>query len=275
MMKTTRCYVNTALKMARQKEHIAFNTRCRRYRLIPRSLQIKPPVNTYEGNRIARRAGFQFLNARINDNYRRLRALSHDLYYQKRQLQHSLRPCHVTALESLVENAVKRERSKTKERQKKKFNSLLTRPQPQEMHVRKWVVNLSSKTLSEQHISVLSKGLNYAIAPNKIPTPDIISTVESALRKVEPTRLAESARLRIVGLLQRPRIPEPNITSEERKAMLHLKQDNDVMILPSDKGLLWLSLIELSIMTRSERCRTILLPIVSLTKIQHPPSNGE
>ena len=167
MMKTTRHYVNTALRLARQREHIAFNTRCRRYRLIPRSLQIRPPVNTYEGNRIARRAGFQFLNARINDNYRRLRALSHDFYYQKRQLQHSLRPCHVTALESLVKNAVQRERSKTKERQKKKFDLLLTRPQPRDTHVQKWVVNLSSKTLSEPQISVLSKGLNYAIAPDR------------------------------------------------------------------------------------------------------------
>ena len=237
-MKFTRRYVNTAMKMARQKEHIAFNTRCRRYHLVPKSLCIKPPVDTYEGKRIAQRAGFQFLNARINDNYRRFKVFSHDLFFQKRQLQHSLRPCHFTALESLVTNAVKRERSNTKQRQKKKFDSLLNRSRPisQKAHVQKWVINLSSKTLTDHQISVLSKGLNYAVTPTKIPTPDIVSTIESALRKVTPSHLAESARVRIIGLLQRPKLPASNITPDERKAILHLKQEKDIMILPSDKG---------------------------------------
>lgn len=74
------------------------------------------------------------------------------------------------------------------------------------------------------------------MTPTKTPTPDIVSTVESALRKVTPSHLAESARLRIIGLLQQPKLPASNITPDERKAILHLKQDKDIMILPSDKG---------------------------------------
>ena len=80
MMKFTCRYVNAAMK---KKEHIAFNTRCRRYHLVPKSLCIKPPVNTYEGNGSHKEPVFSF-NPHINDNYCRLKFFSYDLFFQKR-----------------------------------------------------------------------------------------------------------------------------------------------------------------------------------------------
>ena len=49
VMKHCRRYVNTSLKIARQHQHIAFNTRCRHYEIIPRSLRVKPLVDDEQG----------------------------------------------------------------------------------------------------------------------------------------------------------------------------------------------------------------------------------
>jgi len=46
---------------------VASNTRCRRYRIIPRSLRVKPLVDTAGGRRIAARTSSQFLSARIDE----------------------------------------------------------------------------------------------------------------------------------------------------------------------------------------------------------------
>ena len=62
----------------------------------------------------------------------------------------------------------------------------------------------------------------------------MVSKIESALRKVTDKKVVEAARLRII--LSRYRIPMPNLTSNERKALIQLKEDKDIMILPSDKG---------------------------------------
>ena len=45
-------------------QHIAYNQRCRRYQLLPRSLTVKPLVPTPQGRRIVQGASYQFLSAR-------------------------------------------------------------------------------------------------------------------------------------------------------------------------------------------------------------------
>ena len=64
----TRRFVNTAQKVAIQKQHLTFNHRCKRYGLIPPSLQARPPVNSYRGRKIAENASRQYLSARITQN---------------------------------------------------------------------------------------------------------------------------------------------------------------------------------------------------------------
>lgn len=76
-----------------------------------------------------------------------------------------------------------------KTRQKMKFDSLWKErnntsvPPPSSRH--RWVVNVSSKTLSESQQSVLAKGLNFAPTPNKCDIPSIITPVEEAIGRCE------------------------------------------------------------------------------------------
>ena len=72
-LQSARHYANTACKISRTYQHIAFSQRCRRYQLLPRSLEVKPVVSIAQGRLIAQRTGFQFLAARVQHCYRKLK----------------------------------------------------------------------------------------------------------------------------------------------------------------------------------------------------------
>jgi hypothetical protein len=55
----------------------------------------------------------------------------------------------------------------------------------------KLVVNISSIQLSDTQVNVLSKELNFAVVPERVPKFDIIKSVESASFKLQPEKLHE------------------------------------------------------------------------------------
>ena len=130
---------------------------------------------------IAHRASRQFLAARIQQNYKSLRQLDHDLFFQKRQLEFSLERQHFDALMALCERAELQERLKTKERQKQRFDTMLSRKKKPPVGCsttsRRWVVNLSSCNLTHGQEPVLSRGLNFSPAPHKVPVPHMVATI--------------------------------------------------------------------------------------------------
>ena len=81
VMISCRRYINTALKIIKQKEHIAFNSRCKRYEVIPKSLYVKALVNTEYGRRIASNTSRRFLTARIEGCYRHVRGFELELFF--------------------------------------------------------------------------------------------------------------------------------------------------------------------------------------------------
>ena len=135
------------------------------------------------------------------------------------------------------------EREKCKTRQKRKFDALLKGSQEwrgqgvhddTRNHV-KWVVNLSSRTLSSVEMNVLSKGLNFALAPSKIPTAHMVAAVESGLRCI-PDEIPEPARTKIVGTINKARPPPVNMLPQECHTIKSLQKDDSILVLPVDKG---------------------------------------
>ena len=180
-LKSVRHYVNTASNISHTHQHIAFNQRCRRYQLLPCSLRVKPLVPSPQGHRIAQRAGQQFLTARVQHCYSKLKSLETDLYFQKRQLEFTLSCQKLTALELYKDESQTRTSSQTKERHKRKFDNLLARQSHPQSLVSHWVVNLSSNHLDASHISVLSRGLNFAPAPTRVPTAHFVTSIEATI----------------------------------------------------------------------------------------------
>jgi hypothetical protein len=87
-------------------------------------------------------------------------------------------------------------------------------------------------TGSEQ--SVLLKGLNFAIA-NPHSNLDMACAVESVVSKLPQTSGMEF-RWKTRSMLQKSKSSTPNISKEEMKAVRSLRLNQDIRILPADKG---------------------------------------
>ena len=100
---------------------------------------------------------------------------------------------------------------------------------------KRWVVNLADIRLEPEAESLLKKGLNFAVTPKRIPVDDIITATEDACRSLSPEQ-ANLLRNDVVKTIKRTKPPKPNITQKERKALMDLKKNKDIMILGADKG---------------------------------------
>ena len=130
----------------------------------------------------------------------------------------------------------------TKDRHKQRFEKLIRKKQATVSPVdtpyvdkANWVVNLSSRSLSDAEKALLKKGLNFAVTPASIPATEIIAKVEAAVRQLDAEQ-ADTVRRTVNGILQQAEPPGPNITKEMRDALKILKEDESIMVLPADKG---------------------------------------
>ncbi|XP_072050005.1 uncharacterized protein [Amphiura filiformis] len=101
----------------------------------------------------------------------------------------------------------------------------------------RWVINKSDLQITEPQLSVLRKGLNFAVTPSKLPTVEFVTAVETACHLLGNTsNKAAELRSDCVQVLKQSKPPPSNISKEERVALRELKEDKDITILPADKG---------------------------------------
>ena len=97
------------------------------------------------------------------------------------------------------------------------------------------MVNLTGRSLTAPQWDVLSKGLNFAPAPTRVPVIDTIAAVEAGARQLKEED-TEDRRGWVCGILRRAKPPKDNLTKEQRRALKELKDLEDEVILPADKG---------------------------------------
>ena len=177
VLQSVRYYVSTGIRLAKQREHLTFNLRCKQLRLSTSSLSVKPLVRTAEGYQIAKQTSFRFLCARINENVRNIENLEHDIFFQKRQLEFVLEERLFQAVHQHMSRKASNISNECRSRMKRRIDFLSRRRRPS--YDKQWIVNLSSRTLSPAERSILSRGLNFAPAPRRIPVSRIVAAVES------------------------------------------------------------------------------------------------
>jgi hypothetical protein len=97
------------------------------------------------------------------------------------------------------------------------------------------VVNLSEVPLEEAACLALSKGLNFAVAPVSVPVKDILYGVEKAIvALLEQT--AEEIQQETVRILKGSCKPKENLNGAERRALQALKANEELTVIPADKG---------------------------------------
>ena len=101
--------------------------------------------------------------------------------------------------------------------------------------LKKWVINLSKYSLSKDEENVLGKGLGFSPTPTKIPSEEIIVQTELVAFSLPPQD-RDKLRFEVTRTLSNSSPPKPNLTKSERQALDHLKKNEEIMILPADKG---------------------------------------
>ncbi|XP_068748853.1 uncharacterized protein [Montipora capricornis] len=134
----------------------------------------------------------------------------------------------------------------------------------------KWVKNCSDRILSDPELSVLKKGLNFAVTPRRVPIVDIVTVTESACRQLNNS---DSINLtaKVLNLLEHnDKVKDQNVSDEERKAIDDLKKDDSIMILPADKGRVSVVLNKKEYHTK---CQAILSDTKTYKKLKADPTS--
>ncbi|KAK5650122.1 hypothetical protein RI129_001151 [Pyrocoelia pectoralis] len=97
------------------------------------------------------------------------------------------------------------------------------------------VHNLSNIIINKDTMDILEKGFNYAVTPTSIPTENIITNVEIALKDVND-HAADKIRLEVAHILKNAHLPKQNITKAQKSHLKELKNNKDILILRADKG---------------------------------------
>ena len=147
----------TRIKYAKYTNHLRFSLRCHHNNLIPKDLRLKSRIKTSRSKQILDRASCQLLQERININHNRRNRLKTNIDQQTQHLKSTLHLQHFEELHNLHNKTYSREMAETKERHLKKCMTLSTQDQQKQIaelqnqitiDKSKWVVNLSTKTLS-------------------------------------------------------------------------------------------------------------------------------
>ena len=81
----------------------------------------------------------------------------------------------------------------------------------------------------------MGKGLNFALAPKKIPVDDIICDMEFRIRGL-PNNIKDTIRQDCAVVLRKGKPPQRNLSNEEFFALKSLNQNNDIVVLKAKKG---------------------------------------
>ena len=89
------------------------------------------------------------------------------------------------------------------------------------------MINLSSRDLKADEVSVLEKGLNFAVSPDTLPVKDVIIATESVCKELPGNKAAE-LRARVVNIVKTSKTPASNVTRGERSAIKELRKDDSI-----------------------------------------------
>ena len=97
----------------------------------------------------------------------------------------------------------------------------------------KWIINLSSKPLTQAQRSVLAKGPNFLVLPRHPPNLEYITAIESVCTKLGQKDAELGADINTV---LRSSHPQPILTKVQSQAIREFRRDGGHIVLTADKG---------------------------------------
>ena len=221
--------------MRRIRQQLWFYHRCKDHGLVPAGLKLKSPLNTQEAIQIVKVNCRRLVKAQINDCHRRLKRYKN----KTQQLHDKLKQLIPTKLFDTVTTIADKRAKKVIERartghQQKLTGLLRNKEQRRSKPDNNWVRNISSRPSDKNEIRVLSYGLKHSVTPKLRP----LSSVEAALSRQRELSesIKDNTRSRIASTIQSASRNGRNLTKEEQHALKRLENDEDIALLPVDKG---------------------------------------
>ena len=144
-----------------------------------------------------------------------LEKLQSSIEKTKWDLSNTLNQEHLSYMQKIHNSTYQKELAKAKEHQLKKFPKLHVKKLTQQAETcnstdkSKWVINLSSHDINKDEKELLEKGLNYSITHTTIPAVELVAKKQA---------------------------PKPNCTRNQIAALKFWQQNDNIIILPADKG---------------------------------------
>ena len=121
-----------------------------------------------------------------------------------------------------------------------KYDFLVSKNRPpQNQNSNNWIVNISKHELTEAETSLLNKGLNFSLPNSKKNIPQFIATIENVIdnnfnkfTEVDKTII----RHNVCASLKSVKDEAHQLNREERETLNALKNNQDILIAPADKG---------------------------------------
>lgn len=229
------------LKLAKHTNDLTFLTKCKLENIIPTGFKLKSPFSSFKASKIMNTASKSLIIERIEFHRNEKRFLKTRIENKKTELATLIGSEFQNILQS-IQNRFNKESENVKLRQKSKLEKL--RPVQtntnlpkncQQMDANNRVVNLSSRNLNQNEISVLTKGLNFSVVPKSVKTLDFVTGIESAVSQLSEVQ-GDQFRCEASLLLNKIPVSKPNLTHEECRAVSILGKDDTIKILPADKG---------------------------------------
>ena len=237
-------------KRVRLETSLTFLIKCRDNNLLPSCVRLKPRKDITHSEEILRNASVKLLRKLIKNNRFKLSLVHSELYTLHCECSAVLSRDDFDLCDKLTHLQAARTfelctSSHNKKYEKTQNSSICVQSRKKVDNVQSGetgtltdtVINLSTENINGTVLSILEKGLNFALTPTRIPYENIISNVEEAIiRNKLPPSDAEVLRQDIAVLLRKSKVPKSNATTEERCALKSLRNNKDILILRADKG---------------------------------------
>ena len=110
--------------------------------------------------------------------------------------------------------------------------------------------------------------MNYAVSPQAVPVEEFVVATEVVCDRLD-AKDKEEIRSKVTTILRHASPPSSNITRNERQAIKDLKKDNNIVILPADKGEIT---VVLDSNTYEEKVNALLSDTKTYSKLNKDPT---
>ena len=171
-------------KLARHKCHLHFNLRCLSQNIVPKGVKLNiKQFSTFQECKIICKTHRSILNSRVRGCNRIIKKLETHIDKIKSNIKGKLNNKDFKDIVEVIHKSREKVFKTTKNCQIKKFHHLQQQPRYRNTPVpdvirKKWVINLSSKPLSDGEQSILQKGPKFAVSSSKVPITEYIAVTK-------------------------------------------------------------------------------------------------